>query len=643
MTTVFFGEAEIEDVRRRMAAHGWARRGLERIRSGLEGQREDLLAGTGGGALGTTFLGLALCARLLDGWHREAAEILLRNNDDPKPFLFKQTHDLCLGLDFLDGLDEQLRERVNERLLLPIAKGYMDAQRGGSNIQSTTNLSLLCIGIITEHPEFVERAVSDPERGHIYQLANSVYPDGFWYEQAYGSYHSGSIERFLRVQWIANRHGLPLDGDETIRKMLETLPGMALPGGMLPLIGDVGGDPGARLGGNVTVLEIAYAMYQIPWVAWALSRTERGSLWSLLVGRKLGAAEVPTPESRLFRSSGLCVLKSGEGEGYWDGKGSGASIAFGPHGDWHGHAGKLGIEYRRDARYLARDHGHSGGYSRPIHRMWFMTTLAHSTVVLDGRNQAFTWSHDRPELEQQESGVCQAHLFRQEVSACTVSADFAYPGCRLRRTLFLTPTYLLDIMECAALDGAKHNFDWVLHTQGIVQSDMAFAPAALDRPRDCPPVHQPPDKPYSCGTSAPCSYDYIREVEAAPTADRWDVDVMDCRWAADIWKITGKAMRLSMLGEAGTTVFKGVCPTAGKNVYEPVIVVRRRAKRTVFAALHVPGERKLDLECPINENGAIVCRVSGEDTGPDILVKQNEAKSIEFDGTVFEGQLDFRN
>src|SRR5690606_32906635 len=140
--------------------------------------------------------------------------------------------------------------------------------------------------------------------------------------------------------------------------------------------------------------ELAYTMYETPWIGWVLGRMPRHDIWSVLVGRDIGAAEPPEPRSRLFPATGLCVLKAGEHEGYWDGKGSGATITFGPHGDWHGHAGKLGIEYRRDDSYPVRDHGHAGGYDHPSHRMWYMTTLAHSTVVLDERNQRFTWCHD---------------------------------------------------------------------------------------------------------------------------------------------------------------------------------------------------------------------------------------------------------
>ncbi len=643
MNGIFFGADEIESIRARIARQDWARRALDGIRRSLEGQREELMAGgvsaMQDGAYGKVFLHLALCGRLLDGWYRDAAVALLENLNDPAPFQFKQGFELCLGLDFMEGLDESLRARLYERILIPVGEKFMQSRLGGGNIQTTYNLTLLCVGLLTGRNDFIERVTSDLECGYPYQLANSIDADGFWFEQCPASYHCGSIERFLRLRWISRRHGYDMGGDDAIRRMLETLPGMAMQGGVLPLIGEVGGDSRPTM--FMGWLELAYAMYETPWIGWALGRMERNDPWTVMVGREIGAAEAPASQSKLFRSTGLCVLKHGEGDAYWDGKGSGATVTFGPHGDWHGHAGKLGIEYRHNDRYLIRDHGHSGGYSHPIHRMWYMTTLAHSTIVLDEHNQKFNWCKGHPEIYRSETGACRAHLFRDDVSACTISADYAYPGCQLKRTLFLTGTYLLDITECEAVDGVEHTFDWVLHTGGVIQTDLPFVHGALECRNKGGKVPSPAGLPYAPGSMAPASYDYIREIEKLETGACWRLDVMDAKWAADFWKIQGKAMQLTMWGEAGTTVFKGVCPANPAEIYNPVILVRRRARRTVFIALHVPGDTQLTLECLANEGGAILCRVSGGDAGSDLLFKQQEERAVDLAGHTWRGLLAF--
>ncbi|MHB9109640.1 MAG: heparinase II/III domain-containing protein [Armatimonadota bacterium] len=639
MSGVFFSKLDIEAMRERIAHHDWAARVFRKIHTNLEADRTELLAGARvypqGGERARIFSELALCSRMVDGWHREAAEVILQNIEDLPSFVGSMRdpasgHDyglnglmisvaaqnLCLGLDFLDELDAGLRDRLHERVLLPIAGRIDGIHRGGSNWQTNLNLGLLCIALATERREWLHALVDDPTRSFAYHLANSVFPDGFWYEQSYASYHIGTIVRFLRTRWIADRNGIALGDEDILQKMIDTVIEMALPGGVLPLIGDVHGGAPVSPKRHLAFLELAYAMYRTPWIGWMLQKTTRDDLWSLLVGREIDAAKMPEPHSRVFESSGLCVLKQGQAEDYWNGRGSGATITFGSHGDWHGHPGKLGIEYVHDGHYLARDLGHGGGYGLPIHRHWFAATPAHSTVVVDGKNQAFTRTHDKTELERNEHGACHAHLFRDDVSACMVSADFAYPGCRLRRTLFLTSSYLLDITECRSLDEHEHTFDWLLHTGGIIQSDLPFAHRSLEFFAD--------------------GYDYIREVEGIDTADCWQLDVMDCSWSDAAPVIGGKAMRLSMPGEAGTTVFKGVCPSAVPHAYEPVIIVRRRARSTAFIALHVPGDQALDLECLLHDAGTIACRV-----GSDLLVKQDTEQAVEVAGIAFNGLLGF--
>jgi len=626
MNGVFFGAQEIEEIRNKVATRTWAANAFDKIHRALAVDREQFLAGTRpftkGGDRAKYFIELALCSRVVDEWHREAVERMLRDIDDLPKFvgsyadastgrllgldplmLSVSAQNLCLGLDFLDNLDNDLGDRLFERVLFPIAETIDNVHRGAANWQTNLNLGLLSIALATGERQYLHAITSDPTRSFAYHLAVGVHPDGFWHEQCPASYHMGTIERFLRTRWIADRNGIELGGDEVLRKMIDSVVGMALPGGELPLIGDASLDKRVPIG-RISLLETAYAKFQVPWTAWALARTKRDDLWSVLVGRDLEEAAAPKPRSGLFASSGLCVLKHGNADSYWDGKGSGTTISFGPHGDWHGHAGKLGIEYRHNKHYLIRDSAISHGYGLPIHRNWFMTTVAHSTVVVDGKNQSFTWTKDRAEQDRYERGVCHAHLFRDEVAGCTVSADFAYPGSKLVRTLFQTADYLLDIMECSSLDGSEQTYDWILHTGGLIQSELPFEHASLGY--------------YKNG------YDYIREVESHATDNNWKLDVMDCHWAADIWKTTGQAMSVSMLGESGTTIFKGVCPAPPRDVYDPVILVRRRATSTVFIALHVPGEREFGLECVENKDGNIICQVSG-DGGTNIFEKRQDA------------------
>ncbi|MHC4885447.1 MAG: hypothetical protein ACYTGH_10210, partial [Planctomycetota bacterium] len=178
---------------------------------------------------------------------------------------------------------------------------------------------------------------------------------------------------------------------------------------------------------------------------------------------------------------------------------------------------------------------------------------------------------------------------------------------------------------------------------GIIQTDLPFAKASLSCVNSGPPILSPEGQEYAPGSLLPSSYDYIREVASLETAEPWALDVMDAIWNADVWKVGEQQMRICMWGEQGTTVYKGVCPAAAKDEYDPVVLVRRRGAKTTFIALHEPGEATRSLACLLNEEGRIVCRVSGDGGRQDLLAKQDEPTPFEVDGISFEGTLAFRS
>jgi hypothetical protein len=258
-----------------------------------------------------------------------------------------------------------------------------------------------------------------------------------------------------------------------------------------------------------------------------------------------------------------------------------------------------------------RDRGIGSGYALPMHRGWFATSAAHSTVVVDGRNQTFTRTNDRPELEKDERGVCHAQHLGPEVSACTVSADFAYPGCRCRRTLFLTADYLLDLFECRALDGRPRTFDWFCHTEGLADLSLPVAPRPLDFASD--------------------GYDYIRRAEAGETDGDWRADVRHCGYCDSEAAPGAAAMSLHMAGAPGTTVFRAWCPAPERDRWSPVLIARRRTAQTLFAALYVPAPAAMTLRCEGQGDGAWVCRVRGAGF-EDTAVKQDRPREIQAAG-----------
>lgn len=639
-------DAEIQAIRGRIERNDWAATALDGMRGRLEARRRELLpvdpsgepAFERGGERATVLLELAVAGQLAGGWyHQAAARIVDRVTDlvgfvgqrvDPNSgfnyglnglMIAHAAVEICLALDFLGEIPAGHRQRLCQAVLIPIGERLdRDIRRGGSNWQVVENTALLAVGLVADRPDFIEVVRSDPQRGYPYHLANSVHPDGFWFEQTAG-YHQYALRQLLLIRLMAGRHDLGLGGDETLQRMIACLFRLALPGGQLPRLGDCHSP--SLFNAPHGPWELAYAFFRDPSVGWVLSRGKRHSLDALLFGREVTGAQAPPVRSEVLEASGLAVLKIGAGPAYWEGQGSGATVTFGPHGDWHGHPGKLGVEFWHDRDYLIRDREIGSGYALPMHRQWYATSAAHSTVVIDGCNQAHSRTRDRPELEKNERGVCHAQLLRPDVAACTVSADFAFPGCRCRRTLFLTADYLLDLFECAALDGREHTFDWWLHTDGLLEMDLPLTPRT----------------PGFAGNG----YDYLRRTEGAVTDGDWHADVIRCSYKDSVEVPGGRTMRVSMAGQPATTVIRGLCPAPERDRWSPVLIIRRRAMRTVFAALYVPAPLALSFDCSEPLAGALTARVAHESRFDDRLFKQDHPRLVTIEGRPAEALLGY--
>ena len=138
-------------------------------------------------------------------------------------------------------------------------------------------------------------------------------------------------------------------------------------------------------------------------------------------------------------------------------------MKFGPHGGGHGHYDKLGLVSYALGGPLAIDPG-TQSYTAPTHATWDQTTIAHNTLSVDE--------------SQQREATGQLLWFQQGEGFTAVSATAgpAYPQATLKRTLFTTNEYTLDISEAAAADSQDHLFDWAYHNPGIPKTDLELTP-----------------------------------------------------------------------------------------------------------------------------------------------------------------------
>jgi heparinase II/III-like protein len=228
--------------------------------------------------------------------------------------------------------------------------------------------------------------------------------DGF-YREASTYYHAYAVELYLLAVIVAERNDVTLA--PTVRggleRMLEALAWLTRPDGSLPNVGDADGGRTLRLGApnlsrvdellasGAVVTERAELRAGLP-----ATGIEAAWLWpdGLERVQRLGGAAAPRG-SRHFPQAALAVdRRRVAGDERWTLFDAGD---LGMLSGGHGHAGCLGLGLYAQGRALIVDRGTHVYNGAPAWRQYFRGTRAHSTVVIDGREQAepagtFRWA-----------------------------------------------------------------------------------------------------------------------------------------------------------------------------------------------------------------------------------------------------------
>jgi hypothetical protein len=299
------------------------------------------------------------------------------------------------------------------------------------------------------------------------ECRRQVRADGVHFEQS-TCYQRYTADTYLALLVLAARTAVPLPreiGEQTAR-MVDVLAAMQRPDGTMPSIGDADGgrllpvtvrDSGDARG----TLALAAALFARPDFAWAAGGEAPELLW--LLGRdglRRFAAVSPEPPTTALRvfPSGYAVMRSDTTPAAHqliaDAGPLGCSTSAG-----HGHADLLSVQLSVFGDPCLVDAG-TGGYTpEPMWRDYFRGTAAHSTVRIDGVDQAepsgtFRWRH-RPSAR--------LRAWRSDAVADVVDAEhdayarLADPVTCRRRFVFVKPDYWLVVDD---LDGAApHRID----------------------------------------------------------------------------------------------------------------------------------------------------------------------------------------
>jgi hypothetical protein len=323
----------------------------------------------------------------------------------------------------------------------------------------------------TQFPDLseAERWMGMGEQILAEQVTRQVLNDGVYFEQS-TCYQRYTVEIYMHFLILASRCGrrVPEQIPARIRKAIDFLLALALPGGTVPSVGD--GDGGSLLplhrrepNDMRGLFSTAAALFERPEYAWAAGGLAPETQWLLgPAGAATFRAIAPAPPHatahEVFGTGGYVVMRSG-----WEPRDHQVIFDVGPLGDpaaaGHAHADLLSVQCALFGEPCVVD---SGTFMYAANRPWrdmFRGTAAHSTVTVDGAGQAlpagpFAW-HATP-------GARLRHHASDDSIAYADAEHSAY--CRLpdpvvhrRRMLFLKPRFLIIVDD---LEGkAEHRID----------------------------------------------------------------------------------------------------------------------------------------------------------------------------------------
>ena len=332
----------------------------------------------------------------------------------------------------------------------------------------------------TLFPEFrdAERWREVATRTLVAESDAQVCRDGVHFEQS-TCYQRYSVDTYLHFLLLAerNRITIPAHVHDRVQQMVEFLLCVRQVDGTIPAIGDDDGGSLLPLTNRSPAdsrgrFAVAAAMFGRRDFIWAAGGPAPEVAWlagtAALDRVEQSHAVAPAQDaSRVFPSGGYAVMRSG-----WDSEGHQAIVDIGPIGcpvsGGHGHADLLSLQCSIFGEPCLVD---AGTYSYSGESQWrdfFRSTAAHSTVIVDGVNQAepagpFGWK-GQPRVRLREwHSTPEFDFLDAEHDGYLSLPD---PVIHRRRLIFVKPGYWILIDD---LSGAAHH-----------QIDLTFQFGQLD-------------------------------------------------------------------------------------------------------------------------------------------------------------------
>lgn len=328
--------------------------------------------------------------------------------------------------------------------------------------------------MLTHFDGYLFRDKAAHAEGINFALDNLIFREGMGWESSPG-YNSGWVTHLTVIARLLEELGIRIWDRPKFRRMYRWAAEMTCLDHFTPSIGDAGTVVGGHVALGVDTLRAAYNATGDAFVGELLRRQETGfnSFESLLEATVVpsphedGAAELKemTAESRLMGGYGLALLRSGRGR-----ERTALALYYGRAATEHAHFDRLNIELFSYGRKLIPDLGygeHAAEGDRPA--IWTKNTLAHATVVVDGRRQD-TQGPGRLEQFVKTSGLTWVQVDAPE----TYNHTSEY-----RRTVALIEIgedarYVLDCFRVAG--GTQHDYSLHGFEGAFTVDDIALTP-----------------------------------------------------------------------------------------------------------------------------------------------------------------------
>jgi hypothetical protein len=378
-------------------------------------------------------------------------------------------------------------------------------------------------------------------------------------------------------------------------------------------------------------LELAYKRYKDPAYAWLISLNPKRDTYvdygravlgyvALTHGQKLPTTPTPpAAPSGVYPGFGFAFLRADETPEYWR-SGSLAALIMEGKLVGHGHKDYYSLSLHGTGRLIYPDLNVI--QYEPTWLNWTHESIAHNTLVVDhqsGSPGPFTTKNE----------------FQEAVKYFSISGS-PYESEKQTRAVLLTPEYLADFFhaENVGKQPRSRTFDWALHGLGrlYVGNPSAYRPTS-----DLTPDYWWIDNQRTRQTDATFQADWIqRSAGVIPGRQAFGKE----------WFGQEVGVRMMMLGAPGTQVYAGDGPLCDGPPYShidgdpegtcPMLVVRRQAPATTFAAVHEPYEghpRIAGLRQLAGDDSAIAIRIAAPQYVDYLLAAFDDAEhTLDFAG-----------